>query len=92
MLDRLTAGVSSGLWVKPIVAVLNETDGEIRLRDIHVAVEQRLGGSVSLCSVADFLLRRSKGRKPLFVHTGYGHYRLRGRQGSDARDVRLGEE
>ena len=48
----------------------------MRLKDIHAAVEQKLGGSVSLFSVADFLLRRSKGAKPLFVHRSYGHYAL----------------
>ena len=60
------------------MAVLTDAGGEMRLRDIHGQVEQRLGGSVSLYSVADFLLRRSKGPKPLFVHTGYGRYALRG--------------
>jgi hypothetical protein len=50
----------------------------MRLRDIHSQVEERLGGSVSFYSVADFLLRRSKGAKPVFVRTGYGHYRLLG--------------
>src|SRR5438876_10403712 len=50
-----------------IVAVLAEAGAEMRLRDIHAQVEQTIGGSVSLFSVADFLLRRSKGPKPLFV-------------------------
>jgi hypothetical protein len=35
-----------------------------------------LGGSVSFQSVADYLIKRSKGPKPLFVRTRYGHYRL----------------
>jgi hypothetical protein len=51
----------------------------MRLRDIHAAVEQGLGGPVAFSSVADFLLRRSNGPKPLFAHTGHGHYRLLGR-------------
>ena len=62
---------------RAIVVVLAETGAEMRLRDIHAAVERKLGGSVALYSVADFLLRRSKGPKPLFVHSGYGLYRLR---------------
>jgi hypothetical protein len=61
-----------------VVAVLADAGGEMRLRDTHAAVEQRLGGAVSLFSVADFLLRRSKGQAPLFVHSGYGRYRLLG--------------
>lgn len=56
--------------------VLAEAGGVMRLRDVHVGVERKLGGAVSLYSVADFLVRRSKGGKPLFVHTGYGRYRL----------------
>jgi hypothetical protein len=54
-----------------------EVGGEMRLRDIHAEVERGLGGSVSLYSVTDFLLRRSKGPKPLFVRIGYGRYSLR---------------
>jgi hypothetical protein len=59
-----------------IVAALTEAGGEMRLRDIHAAVGKRIEGSVSLFSVADFLLRRSKGPKALFVHTAYGQHRL----------------
>jgi hypothetical protein len=41
-----------------------------------VAVERFLGGSVSRQSVTDYLVKRSKGSKPLFERTRYGHYRL----------------
>ncbi len=61
-----------------IVGVLNGADSEMRMRTIHAEVERVLGGSVSFQSVADYLIKRSKGRKPLFVRTRYGHYRLRG--------------
>jgi len=50
----------------------------MRMRTIHAEVEGVLGGSVSFQSVADYLIKRSKGPKPLFVRTRYGHYRLRG--------------
>jgi hypothetical protein len=59
-----------------ILAVLAQTDSEMRLRDIHAQVERILGGTVSFQSVADYLLTRSKGPKPLFVRTRHGHYRL----------------
>src|SRR5439155_23496152 len=50
-----------------ILAVLAQTDSEMRLKDIHVAVERLLGGRVSFQSVADYLLTRSKGLNPVFV-------------------------
>lgn len=59
-----------------IVVVLSETASEMRLRDIHAGVERVLGGRVSFQSVADYLLTRSKGPRPLFVRTRYGHYQL----------------
>ncbi|MHB8727348.1 MAG: hypothetical protein ACYC9Z_18555 [Casimicrobiaceae bacterium] len=46
------------------------------MRTIHAEVERVLGGSVSFQSVADYLIKRSKGPRPLFVRTRYGHYRL----------------
>jgi hypothetical protein len=58
------------------MVVLSETDSEMRLRDIHTEVERVLGGRVSFQSVADYLLKRSKGPRPPFVRTRYGHYRL----------------
>ena len=59
-----------------IVDVLTRADGEMRMKTIHAEVEHMLGGSVSFQSVADYLIKRSKGPKPLFVRTRYGHYRL----------------
>ncbi len=58
--------------------VLSKANGEMRLADIHAQVEMVLGGSVSFYSVEDYLRRRSKGPKPLFVRARYGHYRLLG--------------
>jgi hypothetical protein len=58
------------------MAVLIRADSEMRMKAIHVEVERALGGSVSFQSVADYLIRRSKGPSPLFVRTRYGHYRL----------------
>lgn len=59
-----------------VLAVLRESGEEIRLRDIHVQVENRLGGPVSRYSVADSLRRRCRGRRPLFRRLGYGRYVL----------------
>ena len=59
-----------------IVAVLTRADSEMRMKTIHAEVERTLGGSVSFQSVADYLIKRSKGPRPLFVRTRYGHYRL----------------
>jgi hypothetical protein len=59
-----------------IVAVLTRADSEMRMKTIHAEVEQVLGGRVSFQSVADYLIKRSKGPRPLFERTRYGHYRL----------------
>jgi hypothetical protein len=48
----------------------------MRLKVIHFEVERVLGGQVSFQSVADYLGRRSGGRRPIFVRTRHGHYRL----------------
>ncbi len=45
-------------------------------KDIHKAVEQLLGSSVSRHSVNDYLRVRFTGSRPLFERTRYGHYRL----------------
>jgi hypothetical protein len=58
------------------VAVLTEADSDMRVKAIHEAVERNLDGSVSRHSVTDYLVKRSKGPKPLFERTRYGHYRL----------------
>lgn len=48
----------------------------MRVKDIHAEVEQILGGTVSRYTVSDYLLKRSKGARPLFTQTRRGHYRL----------------
>ena len=58
------------------MAVLARADSEMRMKTIHAEVERALGGSVSFQSVADYLIKRSKGPRPLFARTRYGHYRL----------------
>jgi hypothetical protein len=50
---------------------------EMSVKSIRVSVEERLGGRVSRFSVSDYLLTRSRGPRPLFERTRYGHYRLR---------------
>lgn len=47
----------------------------MRMKTIHAEVEQLLGGEVSFQSVADYLLKNSKGPRPLFERPRYGHYR-----------------
>ena len=49
-----------------ILAVLAQTDSEMRVKAIHAEVERVLGGSVSRYSVSDYILTRSKGPRPLF--------------------------
>jgi hypothetical protein len=56
--------------------VLAESGEEMSVRAIRKQVEELLGGSVSRFSVSDYLLIRSKGPRPLFTRTRYGHYRL----------------
>jgi len=60
-----------------VKTVLAEADAEMRMKDVHAAVERLLGGEVSFQSVADFLTKNSKGQKPLFERPRYGHYRMR---------------
>ncbi|HET7648155.1 MAG TPA: hypothetical protein VFK17_06255 [Gaiellaceae bacterium] len=50
------------------------------IREVQTAVEVRLGRPVSFQTVSDYLIRRSKGEKPLFARTRYGHYRAIGGQ------------
>ena len=58
------------------MVVLTNAESDMRMKAIHAEVERALGGSVSFQSVADYLIKRSQGPKPLFVRTRYGHYRL----------------
>lgn len=48
----------------------------MRVKAILAEVEQRLGEPVSRYSVSDYLRRRAKGTRQLFVRTRKGHYRL----------------
>ena len=59
-----------------IMRVLTETEIELSVKAIRLEVERLLDAPVSRFSVADYLLIRSKGRKPLFERTRHGHYRL----------------
>jgi hypothetical protein len=49
---------------------------EMAVKDILARVERILAGSVSRSTVVDYLIKRSKGKKPLFERTQRGHYRL----------------
>jgi len=71
---RRAFGTVSGAIIK----VLTENESEMSVRAIRREVELLLGGSVSRFSVSDYLLTRSKGPKPLFQRTSWGHYRLLG--------------
>jgi len=48
------------------------------MKIIHEEVERLLQGNVSFQSVADYLIKNSKGPSPLFERPRYGHYRLLG--------------
>jgi hypothetical protein len=47
-----------------ILAVLAQTDSEMKVKAIQEHVEHILGGKVSYYSVADYLLVRSRGKSP----------------------------
>jgi len=49
---------------------------EMAVKDILARVERILAGGVSRSTVVDYLIKRSKGKKPLFERTQRGHYRL----------------
>src|SRR5713101_7455793 len=53
-----------------IVAVLAETEGELRARDIHVRVEELLAESVSRGSVKSYLRVGCRRKRPLFEYLG----------------------
>lgn len=50
--------------------------GEMRVRDIHNAVESLLGESVSRSSVKHALIANCRGVSPLFHRLDFGLYRL----------------
>jgi len=59
-----------------VFSVLALAEGEMRVQAIHAEVERLVQGPVSRFSVSDYLRRRSKGPKPLFLRTRHGHYAL----------------
>ena len=59
-----------------IVAVLELADGELRVRDIHAAVEDFLGEPVSRGSVKAYLRNGCFRKSPLFEYRGRRGYRL----------------
>jgi hypothetical protein len=58
-----------------VKTVLTQATEPMRIRDVHAAAEELLGGPVSFYSVADVLIKNSKGEAPLFERPTYGHYR-----------------
>lgn len=65
-----------GTVSEAILRVLAEAEGELPVAAIRAEVERLLDGPVSRFSVSDYLLVRSKGRRPLFERTRHGRYRL----------------
>ena len=59
-----------------ILAVLEQTDCELRVRDIHEGVEKLLGESASSSSVKEYLRRGCRRRTPLFEYRASRGYRL----------------
>ena len=59
-----------------IVAVLQEADRELRVREVHAAVEQLLGEPVSRGSVKSYLRVGCRRKQPLFAYSGPRGYRL----------------
>src|SRR5712692_6419550 len=53
-----------------IVAVLEQAEGELRVRDIHAGVQELIGESVSCGSVKSYLRVGCHRRRPLFEYRG----------------------
>ena len=70
------ADASSGTVRDAIVAVLDQADSELRVRDIHAAVEDLLDESVSRGSVKSSVRVGCQRAKPLFEYRGSRSYRL----------------
>jgi hypothetical protein len=58
------------------VVVLEQAGGDLRVRDIHLAVEDLLGEAVARGSVKSYLRNDCRRRRPLFEHRGRKGYRL----------------
>src|SRR6266851_1524611 len=59
-----------------IVAVLEQADGELRVREIHAGVEARMGEPVSRGSVKSYMRAGCQRKAPLFEYLGKRGYRL----------------
>jgi hypothetical protein len=59
-----------------VVKVLGEAGCELRMIEIHAAVEDLLGEPVSRSSVKNYLARGCRRRLPVFERVGRGRYRL----------------
>jgi hypothetical protein len=65
-----------GLIPEAITRALAESVEPMRVRDIHAAVEELLGYSVSSGSVKNWLAKNAQGERPLFVRLARGRYCL----------------
>src|SRR5437868_6106300 len=57
-----------------IISALERSGPEMSVKAVREEVEAHFGGTVSRFSISDYLLRRSKGLKPLFIRTRHGRY------------------
>jgi hypothetical protein len=71
-----TGRLGNGVVQRAIVKVLASADRPMRLRDIHSAVEDRLGQAVSKESVSWCLRRSRSGDELRFERVAFGSYRL----------------
>lgn len=62
--------------VRAIIVRLLKTNGTMRAKEIHRAVERELGEAVQWSSVANCLRENLNGNDPLFRKVGHGQYRL----------------
>jgi hypothetical protein len=59
-----------------IVAVLSDGRRPMHVREIHEAVERRLGGAVPTSSVRSYLQLGTDAVQPLFSRVAHGQYKL----------------
>lgn len=59
-----------------VVQVLSEARGELRMVEVHAAVEEQLGEPVSRSSVKNYLAKGAQRRRPVLERAGRGRYRL----------------
>jgi len=65
-----------GTVSQAILSVLARAESDMKVSAIREEVERLLDGEVSRFNVSDYLRTRSRGPRPLFIHTRPGHYRL----------------